>query len=395
MSETSGEVPQTVQGKTENIFAKAFKRMQSSLFRRPPTKPLEIPTSQEPVTLQESYPSPDRLRVSQKLLFHTTTLDQLDSIASKGLFAVELDKDVGQQIMGENLAYSLYFPIEREADRKGMEPSQIPDATLDNYVLTIWQRNSSVVRVANRARDSIGHNQITAKTSDPIPDSYFTASTESNADSLKWLISLDPNLARNLSQNNLLAAVQIDRSTREGLLKLMILASQGKVSAISIEEQIKTQLAGGKTKYLKAGTNIDDISFELASTIERELARSVIVPYMNLSRKELATDGGVEKPNSATLEAFKFALAFRLNVNDAVTARYLDGCIRELKQIMKSHGLDTNKLKKEALTEIKEEESSQTGIKTTTNFNSYINNNFFAGTNAALAAIKLKESSNH
>lgn len=326
-------------------FKSKFQRKSSSTQVSSPQSP---PTENASATEKSPYKSKleqkratERLSFAPRIFFHTTPMERLDSIERNGLFGYKDDPNVS-----DHLGYSLYFGFEHTHVRGDISSVSGKDPlkeTPDNYVLTVWKGNGDLKKAPQQSFKESGFRVVAGKTSEvEIPDSFYQASPMGS------ILQLQPAEIGKLSKDNFLAAIPLTRPVREELVKLMILAQTAVFDADKIQANIESLLRASNPEV--KGVNYADVAYLLTVSLERSLVAGIIKPAFEKAKnspKIRQTKNLTTRPNyfyGEPLKALWQAYNYRLNINDKVSARYLDRVISQLTKVVQDQGVDIDQL---------------------------------------------------
>lgn len=297
----------------------------------PPAIP-QIPEAHEPpksVNELLGVKEAAKLRPAQNILFHTAPAVNLEKLASQGLFAQKEDPN-----LGNNIGYSTFFATEHHFKKTGQSipPDGIRSQTPDDYVLTIWKRNNSVLKEKGTFK-RLGFYQPSMEPPSGTPlEEYIDAAISGNR-AYEWFGDFAREIiakgVRMVPAEFFAGSIKLDRPNRDLIIKNMILAESGISDADQIEQSLKGIVTSG------------EIAHAIAVSIEQDLIRNSIMEQI----KTIKAQSGQSMETQQT--AFFQAMFLRTKVNDKVSALYLDKSISWLGEILKKQGIDPQKIAEE------------------------------------------------
>lgn len=304
-----------------------------------PTIP-QIPETQElqksPKSVNEllGVKEADALRLAQNILFHTAPVANLEKLKSQGLFAQKDDPN-----LGNNIGYSTFFAVEHHLKKTGQSIplDGIRSATPDDYVLTIWRRNNSVLKEKGTFKE-FGFYQPSMEPPPGTPlEEYIDAAISGNkayewfGDFAREIIAKD---VRMVPGEYFAESIQLDTLNRNLIIKNMVLAEIGIAGSDQIEQSFK-------------GITSGEIAHAMAVSIERNLIRNSIMEQIKAIKAQPRQSIEISQ------NAFIQAMFLRTKVNDKISALYLDKSIDWLAGILKKQGIDPQKIAEENALKIK------------------------------------------
>lgn len=326
-------------------FKDRFPKKQSPSGVSLPPSPLaddvSVPEAQPYKSKLDQKRETEKLSFAPRVFFHTTPNERVASITEHGLFGDKNDPNVS-----DKLGYSLYFGFEHTHIREDMSSASKKDPlkeTPDNYVLTVWKRDSVLKKDSSTYFKQAGYRVIVGKPSaGEVPEGFYQATP------MGGVLQARPEDVGKLSKDNFLSAIPLTKPVREEMVKLMILAQAGVLEADRIEEQVGALLKSSQATL----KNIDypELAHMLTVSLERSLMAGVMKPALERAKKspKIRTMTGLvirsDYPYGEPLKALWLAYNYRLNVNDKVSARYLDGAIAQLTKQVQAQGVNTEQL---------------------------------------------------
>lgn len=277
----------------------------------------------------------EKLRFTPRIFFHTAPVERVASIIEHGLFGNKDDPNVG-----DRFGYSLYFGFEHTHVRENMSSIVKKDPlqeTPDNYVLTVWKGDVGLKKPAQDSPNQLGFRAVTGRSSKgEVPDSFYQASP------LGELWTLLPQEIGRLPKDNFLSAIPLTKPIREEMVKLMVLAQ----AAVFDADEIKIKFEGLlKTLHAEIkGVEYANLAQMLTVSLERSLIASVVKPALERAKSSPKIRQMTGLVYGEPLKALWQAYAYRFNVNDKVSARYLDGAISQLSKVVQAQGINTEHL---------------------------------------------------
>jgi hypothetical protein len=333
------------------------------------------PESQPPKPINELLGIKEavELKPAQNILFHTAPLDNLDKLRLHGLFAQKDDPN-----LGINLGYSTFFATEHHMKRTGQTVpfEQTRTATPDDYVLTVWKKNSASLKTKGYFKDKGFYQPSLEPSPGPALDTYINAAIAGNqtyawfGDFAKDMVVQD---ARMVPPEFLVEAVQLDKNNRDLITKNMVMAEAGIVDADQIEQSLQGILSSRETAHA------------VTASIEQNLIRNSVMPQINLIKEQTTNN-----PELSTI-ALVQAMLLRTKVNDRVSALYLDKSITWLSGKLKEAGLDPHKIAEENANKIREFNQNPQTIKPPVKILDVSrNSNYYGSDSTSLAASDIK-----
>lgn len=306
-----------------------------------------------------------KLSYAPRLFFHTTLAKNLNSIKRDGLFSFADDPNLGRSI-----GYSLYFPLEHQERQPAAEFSS------DEYIMTVWEINPLI----RKFKDSESLRNLVVDVAGSAESESLSEDFVFNSPLGELVKQLPPDQIRNLAAEHLIAAIALKPEVRDGITKAMVLAAAGKISADEIEQNLLALLPENTT-FLKEGIDSLALAHYLTAAIERDLVRSTIMPKIEEVRED---KGG--KP----IATLWHALVYRSNVNDSVTAKYLDNAISWLRKIVQGQNADANQILSRLLDNLEKVKKGQEQ-KLGSDYDLSAGKEYFFSTHAEQAAAKMRQ----
>lgn len=257
----------------------------------------------------------DNLRPAEPLFFHTAPTESSDSIKRDGLFSDAEDPNIGRGI-----GYSIFFGFERDVLRKNNHAKDNPNLdinaeTPDDYVLTLWKTGPDLKRARNAHSKQFIDIRTQPNTISEIPEGFIKNSP------MGEILRTAPQDVRKLDSGYFIAAVPLNRTVREEILKAMISAEDGRMTADQIEQNLLGVLER-QNVILRDGNGLVDLVHQMTVSIEKDLMRYGVAS--SLKQAEVQPQPLLWK-----------ALVYRNNSNDPVTAKYLDKVIDKLIKVIR------------------------------------------------------------
>lgn len=365
---------------TENRFKSVLNAFKRKFQNRPPSEKQETVVSYE----QSAPEQAERLRPAKKVFYHTTPADRFDSIKKEGLFSPVDDPNIGS-----HLGYSVHFGYEHALLRNNISvgiaelEGQIPD----NYILTVWENSRNLTKSKELFENRMGLRRManTVNRKD-VPGQFFASVPAGHP------VLFDGVPVGRLGPEHLLAGIQLHRSNRDQLTRLLVLARYGKINADQVEVSLTELLSKNSGVWLKSNTTVDDFAHSLTVSIEQDLMRTIVMGKLS----EIKKRGYMSKYEGYYLgslaEGLWLVSLYRQNVNDPVSARYLDSAKKLIEKDIALQGdkpEEVNLQVKQMLTDYK---SSQK-IPDYHWFSSTVEaeGEYFGATGGEIAAVRIKK----
>lgn len=366
--------------KFPNSRAERFKGWLKSFGKK--TKNIPEPQIQENQEQQPTKPVNELLGVkeaaelkpAQSILFHTAPVNNLDKLRLHGLFAQKDDPN-----MGVNLGYSTFFATEHHYKRTGQNVpfDQTRTATPDDYVLTIWKKNSAALKTKGYFKDKGFYQPSSEPSPGPALDAYVEAAIAGNK-TYEWFGSLAKDMvaqdARIVPPDYFAGAIHLDKNNRDLITRNLVLAEMGIVNADQIEQSLKGILPS------------DEVAHAVTASIEQSLIRNSVMTQVNLLKDQ-------SEPNPELSKiALMQSMLLRTKVNDRVSALYLDKSITWLSEKLKEEGFDPHKIEEENAGKIQEfNQNPQTTKPPVRLLDVSRNSSYYGSDSTSLAASDIKK----
>lgn len=333
------------------------------------------------VKLEDEF-NTEELKPSHQIFFHTVPASNLQLIIEKGLFTNPNDPNIGRK-----LGYSLFFPYEHTYGRKTVNSESVLKDTPNDYVLTIWEPSSDLLRCEGDVLSDLIMKPVEKVNSSNVPEEFFRSSPNQFLRYVGDILRLPP--------EHMLAAIPLSKAVREEMLKAMVLMAHGRIEASKIEEKLFEVFQKERVDYLKKGETLQEITHQINASIQRDLVRYVVMPWV----AEAKLNSRVYKSNTNkvgfsgnSIVALWRAMAYRSNVNDAVSAKYLDKTIDMLKNQIVEQKVDINLITQIFNNNIKQiEQNNDYELKEYREYCLCGNDRYYGGNNAGTAAFELEK----
>ncbi|MBI2599636.1 hypothetical protein HYW43_01810 [Candidatus Daviesbacteria bacterium] len=340
----SSEVPITTQ---RNKFADVLRGIKERFKRNNLGIPQEH--EEEPPAPRLTYPllveSNENLRPAHRLLFHTTPTARFESIKQHGLITNPDDPSIGQ-----SLGYSVYFGYEHGVMRNETNKQlAVRDTTPNNYVLTVWETGRHVhqsrVDLAKRSRFVTPAKLVDQA---EAPDMFYDASPSG----AHFLLTREK--VGKLPPQHLIGAFLLDRETRDEFQKALIYARYGMKTADGIEQDLYANLPKSSQMQLRQDIYARQFTHDLVVSIEHDLLRFIVSPLVKKAQERTNIWQRGDYYTGGPIDALWHIIFYRSQVNDPVSARYLDTCYNSLIKILLAREVNVDVLQQRLLSSVKE-----------------------------------------
>ncbi len=321
-------------------FLNRLREVTSRFFKRNVAVPVQTTNLSEEVqdilAHEEDVSSPEVqeiLKPSQMVYFHATANANLESITTKGLYG---KGDVAT--LGRSIGYSLFLEYRNRFAREymGKTPlgNEVREKTPEDVALTVWiDPNQHLERIPDE-RGFSKYMKISTSDEEAAPQEFLETHGS------KPYLPFGDQTQKRFSSDNLSAVIPLTKPVREAILKGMVLAHAGKMSADQIEQELVTVLEQSNqdkpgSVILNRDTTLKALAHNLVSAFERELVEDIVLPSEQESKENPTIDHRRYQESSyygVPVRALFRAMTYRKNINEPELAEKLDGAITRIRQ---------------------------------------------------------------
>lgn len=316
-------------------FGKKLNRKESDISQTQPKDEVQTASPESVIELLGAIES-TKLRLADRILFHTTSATNLENLRSNGLYGNKNDPS-----LGINIGYPTFFATEHVQRQTGQSIpyDKIRTDTPSNYVLTIWGVNKYTSKDKGLFKDRGFYQPSKEPVSGEALDKYVDAVISGNKDYAilgVYARGIVTDTARMVPAKYLLDSFPLDRTNRDQIIQNMVLAETGLANADEIEASFQKIVSTG------------EIAHALTASIEHNVIRNSVMIGIKRIKDQPQQAGEVVQTT------FLKAMFLRTKVNDRLSARYLDNSIKWLIGVLKVQGINPESLSEDFATKIKQ-----------------------------------------
>lgn len=303
----------------------------------------------------------DQLKPGEALFFHTTPSKNVEPIKANGLYSKASDPD-----LGSNIGYSAFFATEHRLRSKNVVISteDARERTPSEYSLTIWNDGGPLAKDKQFAQYRFYAPREKPEDGKDLTE-YLDAAYKDGDEYYRSLGEIMGKILKrennvHLSNEFLLGVINLGKDVRDSIIKNMVLAETGRVSADQVEGNF-LNLLSQHLSFSKAGVSTQDLAHNLTASVEHNLIRTGIMEKI----KDIKQDA---TPKAKAIDDCLFsAMYLRSQVNDRASAKYLDLVIKQLTGKLDEAGLDSAQVIDDNVVKVKSLKGNRATFQSTVN----------------------------